>query len=35
VKQNKKHFDKVTACRIKCIYSGKYKARRIEEEANG
>jgi hypothetical protein len=35
VKPDQKRFDKVTVCRIKCIYSGKYKARRIEEEANG
>jgi hypothetical protein len=32
VKPDQKRFDKVTVCRIKCMYSGKYKARRIEEE---
>ena len=32
VKPNQKRFDNVTVCRIKCMYSGKYTARRIEEE---
>jgi hypothetical protein len=32
VKANEKHFDNVTVCRIKYMYSGKFIYRRIEEK---